>query len=93
MEALDRLHAPRFEFTRYWATVTCTDPDGKGVHFFPRVRRTWILRVHGYLVFQLAGKVRDHERRGFLAGKRRDVLLLLRPAPVRGLHHPHPDDR
>jgi hypothetical protein len=60
--ALDRLYAPRFEFARYWATVECTDPDGKGVHFFPRVRRTWAFYVKGYVVVQLSGRVQPQER-------------------------------
>ena len=56
-EALDRLRAPRFEFRRYWQGVTLTDPDGKGVHFFPRVRRTWAFCVRGYVVVQFSGRL------------------------------------
>jgi len=63
--ALDRLHAPLVEFTRYWANVTATDPDGKGARFFPRVRRTWAVYVKGYPVIQVSGRVHppDRERR------------------------------
>ena len=57
--ALDRLSAPRFELRRYWATVTVTDPDGKGVMFYPRIRRTWTFYVKGYTVITVAGKLRE----------------------------------
>lgn len=57
--ALDRLRAPRLEFSRYWQTVTVTDPDGKGVHFYPRIRRTWAFRVKGWPVIVVTGRVQD----------------------------------
>ena len=60
--ALDRLVAPRVEFIRYWAYVTATDPDGKGVRFFPRVRRTWAVYVKGYPVIQVSGLVHPPAR-------------------------------
>ncbi len=56
-ESLDRLHAPRFEFTRYWTFVELTNPDGKGVMFYPRRRRTWALFVKGYPVIVIQGRV------------------------------------
>lgn len=57
--ALDRLFAPRVQFARYWANVTMTDPDAKGLMFWTRRRRTWALYVRGYPVIQLAGKVKE----------------------------------
>lgn len=57
--ALDRLRAPRFEFTRSWRGVWLTDPDGKGVHFFPRIRRTWAFYVKGWPVIVVSGRVQD----------------------------------
>lgn len=55
--ALDRLHAPPWEFIRFWATVTLTDPNGEGVHFWYGKRRTWALYVKGWRVIQLSGPV------------------------------------
>ena len=60
--ALDRLHAPRFMFTRYWASVTLTDPDGRGVRFFYGKRRTWSFYVRGWRVFQVSGRVKPGPR-------------------------------
>lgn len=56
-EALDRLHAPPVEFTRYWREVWVTDTDGKGARFYPRSRRTWAVYVKGYPVVQVSGRV------------------------------------
>lgn len=74
--ALDRLRAPRFQFARYWATVECTDPDGKGIHFFPRQRRTWALYVKGWPVIVMSGRVQEH----------REPLRPLWPLPGPDLH-------
>lgn len=60
--ALDRLRAPRLGLERYWAYVTATNPDGKGLSFYPRVRRTWVFYVKGYPVIQVSGLVRPPER-------------------------------
>lgn len=69
--ALDRLRAPRFEFRRYWQSVTLTDPDGKGLHFFYRQRRTWTFLVKGWPVIVVSGRVQEH----------REPLLPLWPPP------------
>lgn len=55
--ALDRLHAPPWEFVRYWAIVTLTEPNGKGEYFWYGERRTWALYVKGWCVIQISGPV------------------------------------
>jgi hypothetical protein len=87
--ALDRLRAPRFRFRRYWAYVTVTDPDGKGVLFYPRTRRTWAFCVKGYPVIQVAGKLCTERS----ADGNRGRLRVVRAAAVRAFRHPRADDR